>query len=357
MSDYYIKYLKYKNKYLQLKNQIGGDYIDVSVNGHEFQVPTSLTDSSGSFDLFTDPVMTIDGQTYERTTIEQWFRHGHNTSPATREILEELTLIPNLTLKNVIKEIITKELTSNDRNYAYIDVTRNKITITIKLPSSFLNKNIIDYVNYGEECFYDFYNDPVVASDGYTYERKYIERWLNIFNISPTTGKEINKKLLKNFALINAINEIIEKEFSDYDSKFTLVTKRQKKCIVHPLDNFFYTKKIEIFNLLRSVPDNKKIDILINLSPYDLVNTYLEYIYVYNFNWPHDKSLMLTIKNFMEQNHSDFFIYAINKYNIEKAKELAFYQQQELEEEFLLNESPEYDTKQRNLQKRQNLGK
>ena len=65
MSDYYIKYLKYKNKYLQLKKKIGGDYTDISANGDKFQIPLSLIDSSGSLDLFTDPVMTSDRHTQE----------------------------------------------------------------------------------------------------------------------------------------------------------------------------------------------------------------------------------------------------------------------------------------------------
>jgi hypothetical protein len=365
MIDHYTKYLKYKNKYLQLKNQTGGYYIDVLVNDHEFQVPSSLTDGLVTMDLFNDPVMTSDGQTYERRSIEQWFIQSHQTSPNTRTILRDRTLIPNLTLKNVIKEIVNKEITSNDSNYVYTDVTHNGVTFTIKLPPSFLNKNIIDYY-YGQECFYDFYNDPVVASDGYTYERNYIEGWLNIFDISPTTGEQlINNNLLINYALKNAIIEIIEKEFSNYNPAFTLVTKRQKKCKVHHLIYFLqFTKGYIIFDLLMSVPDNEKIDILRNLSPYDIVKTY-----IINIDWidmdvafPVESHTLKIIKNFMEQNHNDIFIYAINKYNIEKVEVLKFYQQQELEEEkeqkeILLNESQEYDTKQRNIQKRQNLRK
>jgi hypothetical protein len=365
MNNYYNKYLKYKNKYLQLKNQTGGDYTDVSVNDIHFQVPSSLTDTLVTMDLFNDPVMTSDGQTYERTSIEQWFRQRRQTSPNTRTVLRDNILIPNLTFKNVINEIVNKEITSNDSNYVYIDVTHNDITFTIKLPPSFLNKNIIDYY-YGGECFYDFYNDPVVASDGYTYERNYIEGWLNIFDISPTTGEQlINNKLLINYALKNAINEIIEKEFSNYNPAFTLVTKRQKKCKVHPINDFLrYKKESIIFNLLKSVPDNEKIDILRNLSPYDIVKTYIiniDYIDM-DVDFPEVSHTLTIIKNFMEQNHNDIFIYAINKYNIENVEILKFYQQQELEEEkeqkeILLNESLEYNTKQRNLQKRQNLRK
>ena len=50
-------------------------------------------------ELFVDPVMTVDGQTYERSAIEHWFREGKDTSPATGLTLSSLTLIPNIAIK------------------------------------------------------------------------------------------------------------------------------------------------------------------------------------------------------------------------------------------------------------------
>lgn len=35
---------------------------------------------------------------------------------------------------------------------------------------------------------YNIFVDPVICSDGHTYERKYIEDWLEISNKSPMTG-------------------------------------------------------------------------------------------------------------------------------------------------------------------------
>jgi len=49
--------------------------------------------------LFVDPVMTVDGQTYERSAIERWFSDGHRTSPATNVPLSSLTLFPNVAIK------------------------------------------------------------------------------------------------------------------------------------------------------------------------------------------------------------------------------------------------------------------
>lgn len=43
--------------------------------------------------------------------------------------------------------------------------------------------------------------DPVIAQDGHTYERKEIETWLEKHDTSPTTNLNIDKNLIPNFAL------------------------------------------------------------------------------------------------------------------------------------------------------------
>jgi hypothetical protein len=49
-----------------------------------------------------DPVVTHDGFTYERTSIEQWFSLGHRTSPMTGLPLASLELTPNFTLAQMV---------------------------------------------------------------------------------------------------------------------------------------------------------------------------------------------------------------------------------------------------------------
>lgn len=60
---------------------------------------------------FTDPVSTIDGQTYERSAIEEWFSRGNDTSPATGQHLSSKRLIPNLALKQLIQGDATLDTT------------------------------------------------------------------------------------------------------------------------------------------------------------------------------------------------------------------------------------------------------
>jgi len=52
-----------------------------------------------------DPVSTPDGQSYERSAIEQWFNSGKDTSPATGSTLIHQNLVPNIALRNIIHEV------------------------------------------------------------------------------------------------------------------------------------------------------------------------------------------------------------------------------------------------------------
>ena len=54
-------------------------------------------------EIFYDPVMTDDGHSYERNAITSWLEK-HDTSPVTNLPLESKRLIPNQTLKKIIRE-------------------------------------------------------------------------------------------------------------------------------------------------------------------------------------------------------------------------------------------------------------
>ena len=53
-------------------------------------------------EIMTDPVSTSDGFTYERAAITEWLR-TKDTSPKTGAALESTTLIPNHSLRSVIR--------------------------------------------------------------------------------------------------------------------------------------------------------------------------------------------------------------------------------------------------------------
>ena len=56
-----------------------------------------------TLELYLDPVITADGQTYEREPIERWLS-GHNTSPATGEVLANKDLIPSYKVKEIVDQ-------------------------------------------------------------------------------------------------------------------------------------------------------------------------------------------------------------------------------------------------------------
>jgi hypothetical protein len=58
-----------------------------------------------TMEVIRDPVITVDGQTYERAEIEKWFALGNRTSPLTGEVLPSTNLVPNIALRTVIREV------------------------------------------------------------------------------------------------------------------------------------------------------------------------------------------------------------------------------------------------------------
>jgi len=67
------------------------------------------------------------------------------------------------------------------------------------------------YCPISQQCMHD----PVVLSDGHSYERRHIERWLQEHNTSPVSGsKLLQKEMFPNHALRNAIEEYFQQVFS-----------------------------------------------------------------------------------------------------------------------------------------------
>jgi hypothetical protein len=60
-----------------------------------------------SLEVMEDPVITADGSSYERASIEAWFKKT-DRDPLTNEIVSSKALIPNKTLKSAIQA--TREL-------------------------------------------------------------------------------------------------------------------------------------------------------------------------------------------------------------------------------------------------------
>jgi len=89
------------------------------------------------------------------------------------------------------------------------------------------------YCPISRQCMHD----PVVLTDGHTYERRYIEQWLEHSNTSPVSGAVLTKKaIFPNHALRNAIEEYFEEVLSGHRKAVRQVTstlmqrQRQFSC-------------------------------------------------------------------------------------------------------------------------------
>lgn len=62
-----------------------------------------------SLDPMSDPVMTVDGQVYERRLIEEWLASGKQTSPVSHLRLKSLDLVPVPSLKIAVEEWLSAQ--------------------------------------------------------------------------------------------------------------------------------------------------------------------------------------------------------------------------------------------------------
>ena len=93
--DAFNDYEKTKSDSFRNNNKIIDQFTNIVPD--EFICPITL-------ELMKDPVMASDGNSYERSEIENWFKLGNKTSPKTNDILEYTLLIPNNNLKILINE-------------------------------------------------------------------------------------------------------------------------------------------------------------------------------------------------------------------------------------------------------------
>jgi hypothetical protein len=89
---------KYKEDLIKMKEAFKGEIPET------FYCPITR-------EIFLDPVMTCDGQTYEKIAITEWLKN-HDTSPLTGLTLENKNLMPNFIIKKLINEFHGKVVAS-----------------------------------------------------------------------------------------------------------------------------------------------------------------------------------------------------------------------------------------------------
>uniref|UniRef100_A0ACD5W003 Uncharacterized protein n=1 Tax=Avena sativa TaxID=4498 RepID=A0ACD5W003_AVESA len=101
-----------------------------------------------SLDLMRDPVVAASGQTYDRESIDRWFGSGKSTCPKTGQVLANLELVPNKSLKNLISKWcrengVAMEVCEASKSEQAQAVAANKAALEVaRMTASFLVKKL-----------------------------------------------------------------------------------------------------------------------------------------------------------------------------------------------------------------------
>ena len=130
------------------------------------------------------------------------FPKGHYLKKEILEKLEGLILSNQIILTNHYLSKIKQIIFGNENNELNNNLYESQSisSTSIKTQSDAFSE-ILKCPISGE-----IMEDPVMSPGGHTYERKYIENWIQIKKISPLTKKPLNKNDLRvNFAVKNMI--------------------------------------------------------------------------------------------------------------------------------------------------------
>ncbi|XP_009785565.1 U-box domain-containing protein 11 [Nicotiana tabacum] len=78
-----------------------------------------------SLELMRDPVIVATGQTYERSFIQRWIDGGNTRCPKTQQMLQDLTLTPNIALRSLISDWCAKNNMEQPTALAYARIKRS----------------------------------------------------------------------------------------------------------------------------------------------------------------------------------------------------------------------------------------
>jgi hypothetical protein len=87
---------------LRVLNKLKSEFQDASKSLEAKEAPSHFI-CPILCEVMVDPVLTLDGQTYERVAIEEWLE-SHDTSPVTNLPLAQKLVFPNIALRNMIED-------------------------------------------------------------------------------------------------------------------------------------------------------------------------------------------------------------------------------------------------------------
>ena len=120
----------------------------------EFLCPITL-------ELFREPVIAADNNTYERSAILRWFRDGRRTSPTTNKKLKTIQVQPNITLRGSINSFLQKNDVMREQ-LQRLDKMKKRVHAQPSAASRV--RKFIDPISY------NFMRDPVSFANTYVYQ-------------------------------------------------------------------------------------------------------------------------------------------------------------------------------------------
>ena len=114
-----------------------------------------------TLELFREPVIAADNNTYERSAILRWFRDGNRSSPITNQNLKNTQIQPNIALLGSINSFLQKNEAIREQ-LQRLDKMKKHVHAQ---PSAALRvREFIDPISY------NFMRDPVSFANTYVYQ-------------------------------------------------------------------------------------------------------------------------------------------------------------------------------------------
>lgn len=89
---------------IETQAKLGNEWDENPVNESGVLEPPEEFKCSISLRLMYDPVVIASGKTFERVWIQKWFNAGHNTCPKTHMRLDNVSVTPNVAIKELISQ-------------------------------------------------------------------------------------------------------------------------------------------------------------------------------------------------------------------------------------------------------------
>ena len=87
------------NNLLIMINELADKICNLDLTEYNEEIPDELLDKVFTTTIYNDPVIAVDGFTYERSSIIKWFNTS-NKSPTSGQVLETLKLYPNYDMRS-----------------------------------------------------------------------------------------------------------------------------------------------------------------------------------------------------------------------------------------------------------------